>query len=131
MLYFTADTYDFAITTTDAKIESALRGSVAATYYTETGTYYALGVVDGVTAFYKDKLNNNRFQNNSHKAYLFIPGASGSASLRFNFGGTTAVEEITEQRAESKEIYDLTGRRVNEITKAGVYIVNGRKVLVK
>ena len=127
-----ATTYNFDITENVKAIEgNALCGSVATTYYTAAGTYYALGVVDGVTAFYKDKLNNNRFQNNSHKAYLFIPGASGSANLRFDFGGTTAVEEITEQRAESKEIYDLTGRSVNEITKAGVYVVNGRKILVK
>ena len=126
-----ATTYNFDITENVKAIEgNAFRGSVATTYYTAAGTYYALGVVDGVTAFYKDKLNNNRFQNNSHKAYLFIPGASGSASLRFNFGGTTAIEEV-ETEATETVIYDLTGRRVNEITKAGVYIVNGRKVMVK
>ena len=126
-----ATTYNFDITENVKAIEgNALRGSVATTYYTAAGTYYALGVVDGVTAFYKDKFNNNRFQNNSHKAYLFIPGASGSASLRFNFGGTTAIEEVETEVAETI-IYDLTGRRVNEITKAGVYIVNGKKVLVK
>ncbi len=30
-----------------------------------------------------------------------------------------------------KTIYDLTGRRVENITNAGIYIVNGKKVLVK
>ena len=30
-----------------------------------------------------------------------------------------------------KTIYDLTGRRVESITNAGIYIVNGKKVLVK
>ena len=28
-------------------------------------------------------------------------------------------------------IYDLTGRKVDAITTAGIYIVNGKKVLVK
>ncbi len=32
---------------------------------------------------------------------------------------------------EAQEVYDLTGRRIDSITKAGIYIVNGSKVLVK
>ena len=42
----------------------------------------------------------------------------------------TAIEEITEQRAESKDIYDLQGRRVNNPTK-GMYIINGKKIFIK
>ena len=42
----------------------------------------------------------------------------------------TAVEEV-ETGNEKVEIYDLTGRKVENITKAGIYIVNGNKVLVK
>ena len=42
----------------------------------------------------------------------------------------TAIEEITEQRAESKDIYDLQGRRVNNPTK-GLYIINGKKIFIK
>ena len=129
-----ATTYNFDITENVDAIEgNALRGSAAATYYTETGTYYALALDDTAkagVAFCKDEFKNNRFQNNSHKAYLYIPGVSGSASLRFDFGGTTAVEEVETEVAETV-IYDLTGRRVNEITKAGVYVVNGKKILVK
>ena len=126
----TAGTYYFAITEDVEPIEgNALRGSVAATYYTTAGTYYALGVVEGVTAFYKDKFINNRFQNNSHKAYLYIE-SSVAKSIAIRFPGTTGVEEV-EIRNEKEEIYDLTGRRVNEITKAGVYIINGKKTLVK
>ena len=50
----------------------------------------------------------------------------------FRFGeATTGVDEMKEQRAESKEIYDLTGRRVEAITAPGIYIVGGKKVLVK
>ncbi len=127
----TAGTYNFALATTDATVASDLRGSAAATYYTETGTYYALGVVDGVVAFYKDAFNNSRFQNNSHKAYLYVAGASEAASYSFRFGeGTTAIENV-EVENEVKAIYDLTGRRVEAITAPGIYIVGGKKVLVK
>ena len=126
----TAGTYNFAITTTDATVASDLRGSVAATYYTEAGTYYALGQVDGVVAFYKDAFNNNRFQNNSHKAYLYVANASDAASYSFRFPGTTEIENV-EVENEVKAIYDLTGRRVEAITAPGIYIVGGKKVLVK
>ena len=42
----------------------------------------------------------------------------------------TSIENITIENSASA-IYDLTGRKVNEITTAGIYIVNGKKVLVK
>ncbi|MBR4989378.1 MAG: hypothetical protein IKY85_05675 [Bacteroidaceae bacterium] len=127
----TAGTYDFAITEDVEAIEgNALRGSAAATYYTTAGTYYALGLVDGKVGFYKDAFNNGRFQNNSHKAYLYVANASNAASYSFRFPGTTGVEEVVVEN-EVNAIYDLTGRRVSEITEAGIYIVNGKKVLVK
>ena len=43
-------------------------------------------------------------------------------------GNTTAIDEMKEQRAESKEIYDLGGRRVKEVAAKGIYIVNGKKI---
>lgn len=45
-------------------------------------------------------------------------------------GSFTGIEEIIESEG-TKAIYDLTGRRINEITVPGIYIVNGKKVLVK
>ena len=45
--------------------------------------------------------------------------------------GATGIEKTIEQRAKSKDIYDLTGRRLQEVTAPGVYIVNGKKHLKK
>ena len=43
----------------------------------------------------------------------------------------TGIDEIAEQRAESKNVYyDLSGRAVENPT-SGIYIINGKKVLVK
>ena len=124
--------HNLEITTTENTATSALRGSAATTYYTEDGTYYALGLVDGEVGFYKDKFNNNRFQNNSHKAYLYVAEGNNAAQYSFRFGeGTTGIEQITDNREQSTVIYDLTGRRIEAITAPGVYIVNGKKVLVK
>ena len=125
-------TYNFAITTTEETLESDLRGSVAATYYTEAGTYYALAQVDGVVGFYKDEFKNNRFQNNSHKAYLYVAGSANVASYSFRFGeGTTGISEVKGENGNVKAIYDLTGRRVENISAPGIYIVNGVKKLVR
>ena len=43
----------------------------------------------------------------------------------------TAIEEITEQRAESNDIYDLQGRKIIVPVKGGLYIQNGKKFIVK
>ena len=139
-----ADNYDFvASTETLANVTgNLLEGSVSDEYI--QGEAYVLGIPEGETevALCKAKLNldatgNNagekgtHFLNNANRAYLPVASnAAMSASLRFDFGGTTGVEKV-EIRNEKEEIYDLTGRRVNEITKAGVYVVNGKKVLVK
>ena len=127
----TAGTYNFAITEDVEAIDgNALRGSAATTYYTTAGTYYALARVAGEVGFYKDAFNNSRFQNNSHKAYLYIANQSNVSFFGFRGEGTTGVEEV-EIRNEKEEIFDLSGRRVNEITATGIYVVGGRKVLVK
>jgi hypothetical protein len=41
----------------------------------------------------------------------------------------TGIENV--ENVEVKAIYDLTGRKIETITKPGIYIVNGKKVLVK
>ncbi len=47
-----------------------------------------------------------------------------------NNNSETAIENIATE-AENAEIYDITGRRIENITNAGIYIVGGKKVLVK
>ena len=112
---------------------NALRGTVASTYITDDA--YVLGIVDNEVGFYtatKNQQDNTAWKNNSHKAYLPKAVGLNAASYSFRFGeGTTGIDEMTEQRAESKEIYDITGRRVENVTAPGIYIVNGKKVLVK
>ena len=136
--------YDFEITTSDPFAgENALEGTVAATNVTKDA--YVLGYINVAeegeeekkeVGFYKatkNQLGNTAWKNNSHKAYLPKPeGAEGVASYSFRFGeGTTGVDEITDNRVQSTGIYDLTGRRVENISAPGIYVVNGKKVLVK
>ena len=69
----------------------------------------------------------------ANKIYMRIQGANGMASfgMRFATPGTTGIDELKGENAEGKEIYDLTGRKLSEITEPGFYIVNGKKMYVK
>ena len=54
------------------------------------------------------------------------------ASYSFRFGeGTTGVEEVKTENGNVKTVYDLTGRRLERIAAPGIYIVGGKKVIVK
>lgn len=130
----TPDTYTFNVTEQVAPIENnVLTGTVAATYV--TGNAYVLGIKNGEVGFYTATTASQEvgtFLNNHHKAYLpKSPDAQNSAGFRFSFGGTTDIEEVETESENVKAIYDLTGRKLSEITKPGIYIVNGNKVLVK
>ena len=128
--------YSLTITTTDVEIEgNLLSGTVAATYV-EGDAYVLSNGNNGLGLYLAKKNNNDEWKNNSHKAYLpkgNLPSAAQHISgfrFRFNAGATTAVEKV-ESRNENEGIYDLTGRKLEGISGTGIYIVNGKKVLVK
>ena len=41
------------------------------------------------------------------------------------------LEIVETESVETDAIFDLAGRRLNAIAKPGIYIVNGKKVLIK
>jgi hypothetical protein len=56
---------------------------------------------------------------------------AGANFLSFDFDETTGIENLTPALSQGEGAwYDLQGRRVAEPTK-GLYIVNGRKVVIK
>lgn len=93
-------------------------------------SYYILANVGGVVGFYNavNGEDETSFVNAAGKAYLKVADVVGARFLNFNFGGTeTAIKDI--EGAESNSVvYDLSGRRVQNVTK-GLYIVNGKKVV--
>ena len=136
-----AGTYTFkkAIATEFANVEGNLmNGSVEDTYVEGTAYVLAndseLGVGMYKAALNKDAEGNEgttHFLNNAGKAYLVLPTANETVAFYgLDWDGTTGVENV-EIENEVKAIYDLTGRRVEAITASGIYIVNGKKVLVK
>ena len=139
-----ADAYSFAVAhyvteeTATAVRGNKLRGSVASTDITpaENTTYYVLANGTEGVGLYKDELDGGTFRNNANKAYLPVvveteANAAASYSFNFDWAGTTGIEGVVAEGAENGAIYDITGRRVKAITAPGIYIVNGRKVVVK
>ncbi len=107
-----------------------LEGTVAATEIDVEA--YVLGYVDGV-GLYKAEMTDGKWLNNANKAYLPASAVPNKtvAFYGFDWDGTTGVEEVKTENGEVKTIYDLTGRRVEEITAPGIYIVNGVKRVVR
>ena len=61
----------------------------------------------------------------------YLTAATPARALRIVYAGeTTAIESIEHSTMNIEDYYDLQGRRVAQPTK-GLYIVNGKKVMVK
>ncbi|MBE6297493.1 MAG: hypothetical protein E7088_03235 [Bacteroidales bacterium] len=108
-----------------------LKGTAVDTYIDEEA--YVLSKVDGVVGLYLAEMTDGTWLNNATKAYLPASAVlnKSAAFYGFDWDGTTGIDEITENGEQSTVIYDLTGRRVEAITAPGIYVVNGKKVLVK
>lgn len=113
-----------------------LHGSVEATKTQVKGAtaYYKLAKGEEGIGFYWANENGTAFTNGANKAYLAITGKL-SQMRGFSFESmTTGINNVVANTNNSKNavIYDLNGRRVNTLNAAkGVYIVNGKKVIVK
>lgn len=98
-----------------------------------TYTHYVLykNSTSGI-GFYK--VNSNGSWIAAGSAYLEVPNAANEAPAFFAIGGgegTTGIRAINNGQLTIDNVYyDLSGRRVANPTK-GIYIVNGKKVIVK
>ena len=72
--------------------------------------------------------NGAAFAITAGKAYLAVP--TSQARQGFTFGRSTGIESVvSETRTDGKTVFDLQGRRVEQPAK-GLYIVNGKKVII-
>lgn len=135
-------------------VDNNLEGTLADTYITPEAneTAYVLANKDDKVGFYKAEINVNTdtsndltegegdnatttpvpesFLNNGFKAYLPVTNAADARFLVFSFGDgeETGITETENGNVET-EVYDLSGRRVQN-AKKGIFVING-KVVVK
>ena len=66
-----------------------------------------------------------------NRAYLQLPEQVEASTLKFDFGETTGIENVTTgTRDADGAVYDLSGRRVLQ-PRSGFYIKNGKKYIIK
>ena len=97
---------------------------------TTNANYYVM-VNNGGTAEFQS-LADNGATIPAGKAYLDASGAGARAlSIVFGEDEATGIENLTPTLSEGEGVvYNLRGQRVNAPTK-GLYIVNGKKVVIK
>lgn len=126
-----ADTYTFAPAAArgTSAIETGLQGTLAATAV--TGPAYILAHTDAEGSEIKFfLLDANAPTVNANKAYYVPQAGTNAQALSLHFGTTTGLAEAAPTPDAPTAVYDLSGRQVGKATR-GLYIVGGRKVLVK
>ena len=136
--------YSFTYTDQSATATSLLKGSVTTRFIKgePNMNYYLFGVRNGKVGLYKalleytvDGLQSNEindtdkggyFKVSAHKVYLSEGKETAAHALSFVFDDLTGIDD-TIVDSEQSEVYDLQGRRIYEIQKSGLYIVNGQK----
>ena len=99
------------------------------------GKCYVLSMVDDTFGFF---LLESGVQTLAHKAYLIVDTGAGSRGfLSIGDDGATEINEVknegvnSETFATAPEWYDLFGRRIEQPTRRGVYVRDGKKHVVK
>lgn len=114
----------FAPAAYKAQEATGFSGTLAADAVT-TANAYILAKDGDAVKFCKLSATNNMV--NANKAYLTLTAAAANA-LNFDFGGVaTGIENAVADKANNAPIYDLSGRRVMNAVKGGIYIQNGKK----
>ena len=133
--YYTVDNYAVDALAADANM---LKPSVTAgAFEAETGyMYYKLAYGDWTNktglGFYWGADNGGAFYVKAGTAYLAVPEANTTGAKGFTLSGeATGIEGVNANVENAKAIYNLNGQRVASMAKPGLYIMNGKKMVVR
>ena len=115
---------------TAAPAGNLLCGSDVATTTTGGAKYYALQNGANGLGFYYMAAGGAAFESGAHKAWLALP-ASARSFFSLEDEEVTSIAELRGKMENVRgEYFNLAGQRVAQPTK-GLYIVNGKKVVIK
>ena len=131
----TADDYYIPIATGEVEDYSETNKLIAVTEdntvinkATDGTTNYVLTVKNDKAVF--AYINSTPATLNKGQAYLNLEGEESAPYLGFGDEGTTGIVNVNRETITNNQYYTLDGRRV-ENPSNGVYIVNGKKVVIK
>ena len=110
-------------------VSNDLKGVEVSTPLTSLGEgdFFVMGKQEDSFGFFKYNGTNMP----AHKAYLQAEGTSNARGINMVFDdNATALTQVESEKRKVEGYYDLQGRKVTQPTK-GVYIVNGKKIVIK
>lgn len=123
-----------ATTAPEAPTDNKLQATSGAAVTVDAATNaYIFTTKDNDNVAFFGLLSSSMRSIKAFKAYLTV-GSNAAPRLSLNFGDdnvTTGINTITNGEQKADIIYDLSGRRVMNVQRAGIYIVNGQKRLIK
>ena len=107
-------------------------GEYMITLYLEAGAELKVKGIDGV--WYPDNAANYTVEQAGNYIVYFRPDGSGGDDWYYHViyvTGTSGIISVKAALEKGAVIYTLQGKRVTDVRKGNVYIINGKKVLVK
>jgi hypothetical protein len=128
-----AGTYKFDVIENATPVgENILKGSDEEKTISESGhKYYMLSTKNGKVGFYYQVAGGESITNGAHKAYLDVPSTQSLADFYLLFDEADGISNATISTENNDEVYTISGVRVNGKLDKGVYIMNGKKVVIK
>jgi arabinan endo-1,5-alpha-L-arabinosidase len=117
--------------TADKKITGDLTGTWAVT----EGTSYMNMVIGGIA--YRGVMVEQTLEQKNDKTIAFTglayksSGTDGVTVWAYQTEATTGIEDVRWKMEDGGTVYDLLGRPITSPQKPGIYIRNGKKILVR
>lgn len=124
----TGDIYAYVSTEATDSRNNQLVGSGDATKELTDGNYYIFNKKGEEAVF--SPLSNTNTTLAANKAALKTATTGGQA-LTLDFGSVTGINTATTAMPATNTTFDLSGRKVSGKLPAGLYIKNGKKLLIK
>ena len=132
-----AESFGVTVTVTNSGMADAENVVVTVydEYSAELGTATIEKVAAGESASVTVNVEKTYGENGTFKNQLqvYVAGVEGVkwVDVLVTESGTTAIAAIKAVYGENAEIFTLSGKKVNDVRRGNVYIINGKKVAVK